>query len=205
MSETKRTELREGNGLFVVRPPQPTLSERIYLIEILRGLWITLGHFLRNLWGALTRRRTIQTWEYPEEPRTYPSRTRLIHRLVQRPDGTPKCVACYMCATACPAVAIEIIAEESPDPQIEKRPISFVIDELRCVMCGFCVEACPKDAIRMDSEIGDLVGTRREDFIFTLDKLLKMPPRPGADLSDRELEAKRAAGLLDDPSKEFYG
>jgi NADH-quinone oxidoreductase subunit I len=182
--------------MLTVPRPSEKMRENIYIVEILKGLWVTMRHLLSNLWGAVTRHRTIKTWEYPEEPRAYSERVRLIHRLVKRPDGTPKCVACYMCATACPAVAIEIVAEESEDPTIEKRPLSFVIDELRCVMCGFCVEACPKDAIRMDSEIGDLVGTRREDFIFTLEQLLEMQPRPGAYLGDRELEAKRKAGMI---------
>ncbi|MCK6511763.1 NADH-quinone oxidoreductase subunit I [Myxococcota bacterium] len=182
--------------MIVVPRPAYSLREKVYFWEIAKGLLVTFGHLVRNLWGAASRSRTIQTWEYPEEPRPYPQRVRLLHRLVKRPDGTPKCVACYMCATACPAVAIEIIAEPSPDDAIEKRPISFVIDELRCVMCGFCVEACPKDAIRMDSEVGDLMGTRREDFLFTLDRLLEMKPRAGAYLGDRELEAKRKAGLI---------
>ncbi|MCB9638968.1 MAG: NADH-quinone oxidoreductase subunit I [Myxococcales bacterium] len=182
--------------MIVVPRPEYNLREKVYFWEIAKGLWVTLGHLLRNMLGALMRQRTIQTWEYPEEPRRYDDRVRLIHRLVKRPDGTPKCVACYMCATACPALAIEIIAEPSPDDSIEKRPLSFVIDELRCVMCGFCVEACPKDAIRMDSEVGDLAGTRREDFVYTLEQLLEMRPRPGAYLGDRELEAKRKAGMI---------
>lgn len=187
--------------MIVVRPREYTPTERIYLVAIARGMAVTLWHLLRNMVGALTRRRTISTWEYPEEPLPggYSPRVRLLHRLTKRPDGTPKCVACYMCATACPAEAIEIVAEESPDPSVEKRPLSFVIDELRCVMCGFCVEACPKDAIRMDSEVGNLVGTTREEFVYTMDQLLAMKPRPGAILYDREEEAKKAAGLLDDP------
>ena len=68
-----------------------------------------------------------------------------------REDGNPRCVACYMCATACPAQCIYIEAGEVAGDPIEKYPVKFVIDELRCVVCGFCVEACPKDAIRMDT------------------------------------------------------
>lgn len=187
--------------MIVVRPRDYDVSEKIYVVEIAKGMVVTLGHLLRNMWGALTRRRTIETWEYPNEPRPggYSLRNRLLHRLLKRPDGTPKCVACYMCATACPAEAIEIVAEESPDPTVEKRPVSFVIDELRCVFCGFCVEACPKDAIRMDSDIGNLVGTQREDFVFTLDKLLSMTPRAGAVVHDREHEARLRTGFLDAP------
>src|SRR5207245_525832 len=82
---------------------------------------------------------------YPDERKPYPPSYRGMHRLVPRVDGTPRCVACYMCATACPAQCIYIEAGEYEDQAIEKYPVRFEIDELRCIVCGFCVEACPKD------------------------------------------------------------
>ena len=192
--------------MIVVRPKY-TPEEKVYLIEILRGLGVTIRHFLRNFLGVFGFKKNLETWEYPEEPHPdggYNPRNRLIHRLTRRPDGSPKCVACYMCATACPADAIEIIAEESPDPEVEKRPASFVIDELRCVFCGFCVEACPEDAIRMDTVIGDLVASHRLELVYDLDKLLNMPPRPNAITYDREEKAKKEAGLFMEPPGEKY-
>ena len=178
---------------IVIQRTEYTPAEQIYLVEILRGMGITLRHFLKNLWGVLSQKRAQPTWEYPEEPREYLERHRLVHRLTQRPDGTPKCVACYMCATACPADCIQIVAEESLDPNIEKRPKTFVIDELVCIFCGFCVEACPKDAIRMDTEIGDWVGTSREDFVLDMETLMSMKPRKNTTLEDLELAAKMKA------------
>jgi NADH-quinone oxidoreductase subunit I len=184
---------------IVIRPREYTKSEKVYLIEIMRGLYVTMSHFLRNIIGVFTRKRVITSWEYPEEHRPYNPRNRLLHRLLKRPDGSPKCVACYMCATACPAGVIEIIAEESPDPKIEKRPISFVIDELRCVYCGFCVDACPKDAIRMDSDIGNLVGATREEFVLNMRQLMSISPQDNAIPYDREIQAQKDAGLFDAP------
>jgi NADH-quinone oxidoreductase subunit I len=137
--------------------------ERIYFPEIIRGIGTLTGHFLRNLFFSrdpnpdiLERPRGFArsdnvTLQYPEEKAPYPPGYRGLHRLVPREDGNPRCVACYMCATACPAQCIYIEAGEVPGDPIEKVPVRFVIDELRCVVCGFCVEACPKDAIRMDT------------------------------------------------------
>ncbi len=127
-----------------------SLYERIYLPEIARGVFVTTRHLLGNLFGS-RKTRHLQTIQYPEVKRVYPERYRGQHRLLPREDGTTRCVACYMCSTACPAYCIHIVAEESPDPAIEKRPAAFEIDYLRCIACGFCVEACPEDAIRMDS------------------------------------------------------
>jgi NADH-quinone oxidoreductase subunit I len=133
---------------------------------ILKGHWITLGIFFRSLF--LRRYSTI---EFPEKKRHTSGRYRGIHVLTAREDGTPKCVACYLCATACPAECIYIEAGERPEKTIEKYPTRFEIDLLRCVYCGFCVDACPEEAILMSRE-NDLVGTTREELIIDRDRLM---------------------------------
>lgn len=152
------------------------LTVRIYFFEILKGLRITIRHLFRNLlnWDEMP------TIEYPDEQRKIPLRTRGLHRLLQRPDGEPRCVACMMCATACPANCITIEAKESDNSQVEKMPEKFDIDLLRCVFCGYCEEACPCDAIRMDTGVYSITGYRRKDMVIGIDKLLAGKGMPGS-------------------------
>jgi len=178
---------------YVASPqnPEQDLRERTYLPELIRGLAVTTTHFLRNLFGTRDKNTSVldrtgmslvSTIEYPEEKAPYPPGYRGLHRLVPREDGKPRCVACYMCATICPAQCIYIEAGEF-DPAdvsvesrvIEKYPTAFVIDELRCIVCGFCVDACPKDAIRMDTYTHAAPDYARQGFIWDVPKLLRGP------------------------------
>ena len=102
-----------------------------------------------------------------------PANYRGVHRLNRDEAGRVKCVACYMCATACPAHCIDIVAAPSPWPDREKYPETFVIDELRCIYCGMCEEACPVDAIELTT-LYDLTGLSREEMMFDKEKLLSV-------------------------------
>jgi NADH-quinone oxidoreductase subunit I len=153
--------------------------EKLYVIEVARGLALTARHFWVNFprhvargFGMRIGKGETVTIEYPEERRAYAKRLRTRHRLTKRDDGAPRCVACMMCETVCPARCIHIIATENPDPNIEKMPETFDIDIGVCVFCGFCVEACPEDAIRMDTGIVELASYTREGMVYRIDQLL---------------------------------
>ena len=122
--------------------PEMGWYERAYFFEVWRGIRITGGVFLANLWKFMTGRKGALTSYYPEETRAdYAAHNRGKHILTQRPDGRPQCVACNMCATVCPAQCIEIDAAFDPDdPAHPKYPSRFEIDYSRCVFCGLCVE-----------------------------------------------------------------
>lgn len=158
--------------------------EKIYVVEVLKGLGLTLGHVLRNLFDP----KKMPVIFFPEQKKDLPPATRGRHRLMKREDGSPRCTACMLCATACPAECIHILAAESPDPAIEKFPQKFDIDMLRCVYCGFCVEACPLDAIRMDIPEVTVAGYTRDSLVYHKEFLMDHdnkdvvpdynPPRP---------------------------
>ena len=135
--------------------------ESVYLVEVVKGMYLTMSHIVKNLLDQ-DRFRTI---EYPDMRKPMAARYRGAHRLTTRPDGKVKCVACMCCPTICPANCITILAGEDPLDPIEKYPVEFQIDMLRCIYCGFCVEACPKDAIRMDTKIYEINAYTRQDMV----------------------------------------
>lgn len=170
----------------VLKKPKRTLMKQAYVPAVASGVAMTLERFIKNTLGPEDGRETA-TIMYPEEQREYPARFRGVHRLTQRADGSPRCVACLCCSTVCPAQCIHIEpAEYEPgDPRYgyERYPKVFVIDELRCIFCGYCVEACPCDAIRMDTGVHMPASGKREDFLFDKETLLSIPGRDGTYLT----------------------
>lgn len=170
----------------LVRRPERTFAEQAYIPEIVKGLGVTMRHFFKNTFRSRAN-NDIVTISYPEEKRIYPERFRGVHRLTHRTDGSPRCVACLCCSTACPAQCIHIEAGEYKEGDArhgyERYPKVFVIDELRCIFCGYCVEACPCDAIRMDTGVHVPASTRREHFIFDKEMLMSIPGQDGTYLT----------------------
>src|SRR5882672_458034 len=148
-----------------VTEPKMGLAEMLYLPAIFQGLTTTVGHMFSKK----------VTEQYPEQEPTLPPNYRGVHRLNRDEAGRVKCVACYMCATACPAHCIDIVAAPAPAAwkDREKYPETFVIDELRCIYCGMCEEACPVDAIELTT-LYDLTGLSREQMVFDKEKLLSV-------------------------------
>ncbi len=166
----------KDSDVLVLDEPTLSLADQFYLPQALKGLGTTMKHMLQVLGG---RDRVVQ---YPEERREdipieqggmFLESYKGVHRLNKDEEGRVKCVACFMCSTACPARCIHIEAEESPWPDREKYPAKFDIDELRCIYCGMCEEACPVDAIEL-THIYDIVGLTRQELIFDKEKLLKI-------------------------------
>jgi NADH-quinone oxidoreductase subunit I len=162
--------------VMVISPAPISRTESIFLPEVFKGLGTTFKHLI----GSVARGKRNKTMAYPEERREdrpiedgglYKGNFRGVHRLNRDEDGRVKCVACFMCATACPAHCIHIEGAASPWDDREKYPVKFDIDELRCIYCGMCEEACPVDAVELTYTY-DIVGLTRQEMIFDKEKLL---------------------------------
>ncbi len=160
-----------GAKTKIIKRHGASLPEKVYLIEIFKGMRVTLGHFLRNL----RDNSRLYVRHYPEQQPEITPRWRGRHRLTTYEDGSIKCVACFMCQTVCPSRCIMIEAGERLDGREEKMPVRFDIDLLECIYCGYCVEACPKDAIRMDTGIYSVIDHNRESMFLGLDELAAAP------------------------------
>ena len=144
-----------------------SLWDRLYLPAILRGMRITLKHYI------FSRPYTIP---YPFKKKPVAERFRGRHVLKRDEEGRERCTACYCCQFICPAQCISITAAEvTPEMQNnhpeDKYAKVFNIDLLRCIFCGFCQNACPKAAIFLESEY-ELAADSREQFILTKEVML---------------------------------
>ena len=157
-----------ANDVNWVQEPKIGLLEQLYLPAIAAGLATTISHVAKTVFGG-----GAITQQFPEQRPKLPANYRGVHRLNRDEEGRVKCVACYMCSTACPAHCIDIVAAPSPWPDREKYPETFVIDELRCIYCGMCEQACPVDAIELTT-LSDLTGLSREEMMFDKEKLLSV-------------------------------
>jgi NADH-quinone oxidoreductase subunit I len=125
----------------------------------LRALWTILRHLFRR----------SDTVAYPDELPYVPPRYRGRVILARVPDGGERCVACYLCAVACPVDCIALQATQ--DEHGRRYPEWFRINFSRCIYCGFCEEACPTYAIQLtpDAEMSEY---DRHNMVYEKDHLL---------------------------------
>ncbi len=172
------------NRSKVVSDKKMTFMEKIYLPAIIKGMMITITHFF-------SKKTTIS---YPEETRPFSPVYRGMHVLKRDDIGRERCTACGLCAVACPAEAITMIAAERKAGEEnlyreEKYASSYEINMLRCIFCGDCEEACPKEAIFLTNRIVE-AGYQREPFIFTKNELVEpLDPAKRIDVSKRQTKA----------------
>jgi NADH-quinone oxidoreductase subunit I len=136
-----------------------SFSGKLYFPEIFKGMLYSIKHVFKP----------SVTLQYPEEREELGPEFRGRPVLVKE-NNQERCVACGLCARACPPLAISMQAAETDDLK-ERYPETFEIDMLRCIYCGFCEEVCPEEAIVMSPDY-DFVFIERKDAVYGKDKLL---------------------------------
>lgn len=129
------------------------------MLSILKSIWLTFLHILR-------KKATVR---YPEEKIKLPARWRGRIILSRDPDGEERCVACYLCAVACPVGCISLQAGE--DECGRRYPEFFRINFSRCIYCGFCEDACPTYAIQLIPDF-EMAEYDRRNMVYEKEFLL---------------------------------
>jgi len=130
-----------------------------HLLSQLKTLWTVFLH-------TFHRRETVQ---YPEQKPYLPPRYRGRIILSRDPDGNERCVACYLCAVACPVDCIAL--QKTEDETGRWYPEFFRINFSRCIFCGMCEEACPTYAIQLTPDY-EMSEYDRQNLVYEKDDLL---------------------------------
>lgn len=161
------------------------LLEKIFFVEILKGLALTFHHFVSP---AVTR-------QYPFEKRAPFPGSRALHALVRDAEtGKERCVGCGLCAAMCPSQCIRVYTTDGDGHR--KVVVDYQIEVLRCIFCAYCVEACPFGAITL-TPVFDYADYSRRPFDLTKDRLLDnwdnyMAGSRGADYLDKFWRPRRS-------------
>ena len=130
----------------------------------LKGFGVTFKHIFKQ----------PITQQYPEYKRPVYPRFRGRHRLHLHANGLEKCVGCSLCAAACPADCIRVVAaENTPDNRVsagERYARIYEINMSRCIFCGYCELACPFDAITLGNDF-ELSELSRDALVYTKEML----------------------------------
>ena len=129
------------------------------MLSVLRSMWLILLHLFRE----------PITVQYPEQKPYVPPRFRGRIILSRDPDGGERCVACYLCAVACPVDCIALQSTQAEDGR--RYPEWFRINFSRCIFCGYCEEACPTYAIQLTPDY-EMSEYKRPSLVYEKEDLL---------------------------------
>ncbi|MFQ5415305.1 MAG: NuoI/complex I 23 kDa subunit family protein [Phycisphaerae bacterium] len=140
--------------------------------EYFHNIWQTVRTILIGMRISLKYcfAKTV-TLQYPDSAPALQPRYRGFHYF-----EIEKCIACDLCAKACPVDCIYI--EKTGPRKIDKASgvakggamTRYAIDYAKCMFCALCCDPCPTDCIHMGN-LHDLSGYNRESMIVEFTEL----------------------------------
>ena len=136
-------------------------------MDLIQGLWVTFRY---------QAPKYICTEQYPAQRPKIAERFRGAPRLNKNPEtGETLCIACNLCATACPEKLI-VVSSERNEKTRKKELTTFTFDTSRCMFCGLCEDACPTDSLELTQDF-EIATYSREGQIWDR-QMLEEGPKP---------------------------
>src|SRR4026208_1215786 len=125
-----------------VKRPELSLLKKIFFVDLIKGLLLTFSY---------QRPSANYTEQYPKVRPKVAERFRGAPRLNNDPEtGETLCIACNLCALACPEHCIEVGCDR--DAAGKKVLTTYIFDISRCMFCGLCEDACPTPCLELTQE-----------------------------------------------------
>ena len=141
------------------------IVRKMLFVDLIKGLGVTF----RN-----QSPKQLITEQYPLQRPQIAERFRGAPRLGVNPDTNESlCIACDLCAVACPEHLIVVGSERNPVTR-RKELTEFTYDLSRCMFCGLCEDACPTDALELTQDF-EMAQYSREGLIWNRETLEKGP------------------------------
>jgi NADH-quinone oxidoreductase subunit I len=144
----------------VVHAERLSFLKRLFMVDLIKGLLLTFSY---------QRPSANYTEQYPKVRPKVAERYRGAPRLNNDPtDGSTLCIACNLCALACPEFCIEVGSGRNEAGK--KELTTFTFDISRCMFCGLCEDACPTPCLELTQDF-ELALYGRRDMKWDRQKL----------------------------------
>jgi NADH-quinone oxidoreductase subunit I len=142
-----------------------TALKKLFMVDLLKGLQLTFRY---------QHPKEIYTEQYPMQRPQVAERYRGAPRLNNNPETNETlCIACDLCALACPEHLIVVGSERNPATR-RKELTTFTYDLSRCMFCGLCEDACPTDCLELTQDF-EMASYDRQGAILNREALERGP------------------------------